>query len=78
MGLPAAATSHIEDSPPVEHIVKKIDFKDSILNIDGGGRRSSEGTTSGIYCLLPKSSHKQINKNQDSSRGGTLVCNTNN
>ena len=66
----------IEDSPPVEHIVKKIDFKDSILGCDG--RRSSEGTGA-VYCLLPKSSHKNLSKNNDvSSRGGTMVCNTNN
>ena len=66
--MPRTSTNPIEDSPPVEKIVKKIDFKDTYTN-DGG----SEGR----YYLLPKSSHKQLSKQNESSRG-TLVCNTNN
>ena len=45
----------IEDSPPVEKIVKKIDFKD--LGTAEGGL-SSEGR----FMLLPKSSQKQLSK----------------
>jgi hypothetical protein len=49
--MPRTATNPaIEDSPPVEKIVKKIDFKDN----EGGTGRNSEGN----YLLLPKSSQK--------------------
>lgn len=59
----------IEDSPPVEKIIKKIDFKDL---------GTAEGLHSeGRFLLLPKSSQKQLSKQNESSRG-TLVCNTNN
>jgi hypothetical protein len=45
----------IEDSPRIENIVKKIDFKDSVINLDG---RSAESR----YLLLPKSSQKVLHK----------------
>jgi hypothetical protein len=42
----------IEDSPPVENIVRKFDFKDMPLANEGGRSSSGEGK----FVLLPKSS----------------------
>ena len=70
MQITKQTNASIVESPRIENIIKKIDFKDSIIQNDG---RSSEGR----YCLLPKSSQKNITKNFD-IKGATMVCNTNN